>query len=273
MLSVRVRDSSDRAREKNLTRCLLGRFRGFAQSILFSILSNRTVVILANDVVQNREKVKKTVRALSLLIPGVEHSRSVEEWRESPLRCHHLPQLKIVGMSAALCSESEDTLWTKVTMIQFDDCILFGPNPSATLKAEEHSKSFVHRMLFPRKRFKTHNLFYRYLSRMMLEMSLHVWLFYYISQQNTVNIVAANEGDGHCQYYMALLETLQFSCGADIDIAKHWCAVMQRQLYRLSRPIRPLVLKGEREKELNLRDRLLDKHGRRPPPVVRLCGL
>ena len=36
-LGVRVRDSSDRAREKNLTRCLLGRFRGFAESILFTV--------------------------------------------------------------------------------------------------------------------------------------------------------------------------------------------------------------------------------------------
>merc|ERR1712228_1024854 len=57
---VRFRECSDKAREKNLSRCLLGRFRGFAESVLFSILSNRTLVILANDVEQNKEKVMKT---------------------------------------------------------------------------------------------------------------------------------------------------------------------------------------------------------------------
>ena len=197
----------------------------------------------------------------------------MEEWRERPLRCHHLPSLKIVGMASELCHESEDNLWDLVTMIQFDECILYGPNPHHQM--EDEAKSFLHRMLHPRKRFKTPNLFYRYVSRIMLEMSLHVWLFYYISQ-STVSVQAMTNGDGvdHNQYYMALLETLQFSCGADIDIAKHWCHVMQSQLYRMTTPIimHPAI-KSQHEDEQSARRRLLNKHGRRPPPVVRLCGV
>ena len=77
----------------------------------------------------------------------------VEEWRETPLECRHLPTLKIVGMSQALCQQSEDHVWDLVTMIQFDDCILYGPNPKH--KAGEEARSFLHRMLQPRKRFKS----------------------------------------------------------------------------------------------------------------------
>jgi len=227
---------------------------------------------LADDVAQNKENVKKTVRALSLLIPGVEHTNMVEEWREKPLHCHHLPTLKIVGASSATLQRSDDNLWDLVTMIQFDDCILYGPNPRH--KMEEESKSFLHRMLHPRKRFKSPNLFYRYLSRVILEMSLHVWLFYYISQ-SAVNVHSpTRDGDrGLDAYYVALLETLQFSCGADIDIAKHWCDVMQSQLYRMCGPDTSISIKDfVSEKDNDERQRLLNKHGQRPPPVVRLCG-
>merc|ERR1712032_1620217 len=212
------------------SRCLLGRFRGFAESVLFCILMNRTLVILANDVVANKEKVMKTVRCCSLLIPGVEHTNATQEWREEPLFVHQLPHLKIVGMSAALCHASPDNIWDHITIIQFDDCILYGPR----YQASEPNKSYLHRMLHPRKRFKTPDLFYRYLSRLMLEMSLHVCLFFYISQ-TIVNdkMIEPNA------YYVALLETLQFTQSSDIDIAKNWCYIMQKQLYLLSKS--PLI--------------------------------
>merc|ERR1712032_938988 len=208
------------------SRCLLGRFRGFAESVLFCILMNRTLVILANDVVANKEKVMKTVRCCSLLIPGVEHTNATQEWREEPLFVHQLPHLKIVGMSAALCHASPDNIWDHITIIQFDDCILYGPR----YQASEPNKSYIHRMLHPRKRFKTPNLFYRYLSRMMLEMSLHVFLFYFISQTIVNADIEPNA------YYVALLETLQFTQPSDIDIVKNWCHIVQKQLYLLSDP-------------------------------------
>merc|ERR1711923_545207 len=85
-------------------------------------------------------------------------------------------------------------------------------------------------MLHPRKRFKTPNLFYRYVSRLMLEMSLHVFLFFHISQTITSSDIEPNA------YYIALLETLQFTQPSDIDIAKHWCRIMQKQLFLLCRP-------------------------------------
>ena len=281
---VRFRECSDKAREKNLTRCLLGRFRGFAEGILFTILSNRTLVILANNVQQNKEKVMKTVRALSLLIPGVENTNSTQEWRDEPLFCHQLPNLKIVGMSSETCHKSPDNIWDLITIIQFDDSILYGP----PYKCKDENKSFVYRMLHPRKRFKNSDLFYRYLSRIMLEMSLHVFLFYYISQ-TTINIDKNDTNNNH-SYYVALLETLQFTQSSDIDIAKHWCTIIQKQLYSLSNPPNNKQIKMDDNKDKDkkkkkknkddmnegnnnnndIRRQLLAKYGQRIPPVVRI---
>ena len=110
-------------------------------------------------------------------------------------------------------------------------------------------------------------------SRIILEMSLHVWLFYYISQSAiNVQVPIKDDETGPHQYYMALLETLQFTEGADIDIAKHWCHVMQSQLYRMCSPIDHHIV-CRPEKNRNERQRLLRKHGQQPPAVVRICGL
>merc|ERR1712129_103356 len=162
---------------------------------------------------------------------------------------------------------TQSTWGEHVTIVQFDDCILYGPR----YQASEPNKSYLHRMLHPRKRFKTPDLFYRYLSRLMLEMSLHVCLFFYISQ-TIVNdkMIEPNA------YYVALLETLQFTQSSDIDIAKNWCHIMQKQLYLLRNP--PLIpalgqiddgtKDGHNEDDVR-RKQLLLKYGQRIPPTVR----
>ena len=158
-------------------------------------------------------------------------------------------------MSSETCHRSPDNIWDLITIIQFDDSILYGP----PYKCKDENKSFIYKMLHPRKRFKNSDLFYRYLSRIMLEMSLHVLLFYYISQ-TTININMDKDDNNH-SYYIALLETLQFTQSSDIDIAKHWCTIMQKQLYSLCHPIKsPLDQIKDNDTDKRKKDKNKDKN-------------
>ena len=129
-------------------------------------------------------------------------------------------------------------------------------------------------MLHPRRRFKTPNLLYRYLSRLMLEMSLHCFLFFFISQTQLDQL----DGQDADHYFAALLETLQFTHPSDVDIAKHWCGLMQKQLARLCQSQRrPKDAKAQEESQLlhdedadGVRARLLRKYGQRAPLAHRL---
>ena len=71
---------------------------------------------------------RKTVRALSLLLPKCKEStgEATQEWRTDALHMHelHSKRLKIVGMAAATCRASPDNLWDHASILHFDDCII-----------------------------------------------------------------------------------------------------------------------------------------------------
>src|SRR5690349_7333599 len=58
-------------------------------------------------------------------------------------------------------------------------------------------------------------------------MSLYAYLFYCMSQYALLTIPNLDP----TLHYQQLLTNLYFSEPQDCDIAKHWCHIMQRQLY------------------------------------------
>eukprot|EP01084_Bolivina_argentea_P284473 487572_1 len=214
---------SQKTRQTNLGRILLGRFKNSAEEILFSIFSNRPLIILANDTNHSTiNRIKKAVKALSLLV----NENETQEWRNQPLHSDEMSSLKIVGMSAEQLQNSSDDVLDLVTIIQFDESIVYAP----IYRYEDKKKAWLSIMSVNRKRFKTPTIFCRQLSCRLLEMSLHVLLFCYIAQ-----ITELEDEHIHLNlpYLSALLETVAFTQSSDVDIAKNWALKMQNQALTL----------------------------------------
>jgi len=278
--------------EHVLSKVLLGKFKDFAEDLLYTILVNRPLVIVSPPKLKKRAQ--QYARALSNLIPGyAQHSGQVAAWRATPFSLDQLATIKIAAMSAESWKKTTDAKADWVSYIDLSTERFYGEKYRR--KGHQSGRRFLHDVLKGRT-FESPSQFRRHLCSKLLELQLAAYLYYWMAVVGVYkppwSQERANDRLGgpflrpldskQKRDYLARLAGLNLTHPMDRKIVQQWARIVEASTYEhyLQRKLPPSKPpKSDPPLEtpkkppaptsvLACRERLLKKHAARPPSLL-----
>lgn len=197
----------------------------FAPHVMYSLLTGRTVVVLASSKAEREARV--LVRTLMLLVPGHScTSHAVIPWQTKPIKIADLSRVKLIGLCKPERRNGNLNLGSVrryVSILDFDKKVYEGPAYKGDVLTTLYSK---------RKSFKSEKPFLALIHSTLMELALKSFVYYYSFCMKPPSGKSSwqDPGESHLQRCKSQAFLASLSLGThDANIVRYFTDVVKRQ--------------------------------------------